>query len=143
MLTTSNLHASSALSGGRMMTALWTHAVEMGRCAGFNMAGKPRKPYPGTFGILNATQVADEPFVSMGLVHTQGVDCEVHCRSTATTYRKVVFDASGERLLGALFVGDISGAGLYRAIIRDRRPVAKIKGELIEGTVHPGHLMSL
>jgi hypothetical protein len=68
------------VTGAPIMTALWTNAVEMGRCAGLNMAGV-KTVYTGTFGILNATQVADEPFVSMGVVHTTGKDCEVHQKS--------------------------------------------------------------
>ena len=44
------------VTGKPVMTALWTNAVEMGRCAGLNMAGH-RTAYSGTFGILNATQV--------------------------------------------------------------------------------------
>lgn len=45
------------ITGRRMVTGLWTNAVEMGRCAGANMAGCATA-YGGTFGILNATQVA-------------------------------------------------------------------------------------
>jgi NAD(P)H-nitrite reductase large subunit len=47
------------VTGDRIMTGLWTNAVEMGRCAGHNMAGK-KTAYSGTFGIMNATQVADD-----------------------------------------------------------------------------------
>ncbi len=65
------------ITGERMMTGLWTNAVEMGRCAGRNMADRPTV-YGGTFGILNATQVAEVPFVSMGIVHTAGGDYETH-----------------------------------------------------------------
>lgn len=92
------------VTGAPIMTALWTNAVEMGRCAGLNMAGTPTA-YAGTFGILNTTQVADEPFVAMGVVHTAGNDYEIHRKVTATTFRKLVFDAAGSRLVGgALWV---------------------------------------
>ena len=68
------------VTGNPVSTALWTNAVEMGRCAGLNMAGH-KTAYSGTFGILNATQVADMPFVSMGVVHTKGTDCLVLYRA--------------------------------------------------------------
>jgi NADPH-dependent 2,4-dienoyl-CoA reductase/sulfur reductase-like enzyme len=29
------------ITGDRMVTGLWTNAVEMGRCAGANMSGRP------------------------------------------------------------------------------------------------------
>ncbi len=128
------------VTGDRVMTALWTNAVEMGRCAGQNMAGV-KTAYAGTFGILNATQVADEPFVSMGIVHTKGRDLEVHTRCTAASYGKMVFDPAGDRLVGALFVGDITNAGIYRYVIRNKTPVAKIKHQIIDHTLHYGHFL--
>lgn len=128
------------VSGQPIMTALWTNAVEMGRCAGRNMAGL-KTAYTGTFGILNATQVAEEPFVSMGVVHTTGGDWEVHRHATAGTYRKLVFDSSGKRLVGAVFVGDITNAGLYRYVIREKMPIERIKRQIIDHRLHYGHLV--
>jgi NAD(P)H-nitrite reductase large subunit len=127
-------------SGERIMTALWTNAVEMGRCAGRNMAGL-KTAYSGTLGILNATQVAEEPFVSMGVVHTTGQDFEVYKHATDTTYRKVVFDPDGTRLVGAVFIGDITNAGLYRYVIRKKMPVSHIKRYIIDHTLHYGHFI--
>lgn len=128
------------ITGERMMTALWTNAVEMGRVAGRNMAGH-RMAYTGTFGILNATQVAEVPFVSMGIVHTAGTDYETHITATAETYRKLVFAADGTRLIGAVFVGDISHAGLYRHLIRERMSVGSIKNAIIGHRLHYGHFL--
>ncbi len=126
------------VSGAPIMTALWTNAVEMGRCAGLNMAGI-KTAYTGTFGILNATQVADQPFVSMGVVHTTGGEYEIHRHGTTNTYRKVVFDTDGRHLVGAIFVGDIRNAGLYRSIIREKRDVARFKRQIIDHTLHYGY----
>jgi NAD(P)H-nitrite reductase large subunit len=123
------------------VTGLWTNAVEMGRCAGFNMAGK-KTAYAGTFGIMNATQIANEPFVSMGMVHTRNTDYEVHVRATGSTYRKVVFSPDGERLVGVLFIGNITGAGMYRYVIRENMPIREMKSHLINQTLHYGHFMS-
>lgn len=128
------------VSGGRMMTALWTNAVEMGRCAGLNMAGVPTA-YSGTFGILNATQVADEPFVSMGTVHTAGTGLEVHRHAGRSACRKLVFDPGGTRLVGAVLVGDIKNAGLYRYVIREKMPITHLKGLIVDHRLHYGHLM--
>ena len=127
-------------SGDRIMTALWTNAVEMGRCAGRNMADV-KTSYSGTLGILNATQVAQEPFVSMGAVHTKDRDFEVYRHATETTYRKMVFDPQGTRLMGAVFIGDITNAGLYRYVIRKKMPVLHIKRYIIDHTLHYGHVM--
>ncbi|RJP59321.1 MAG: NAD(P)/FAD-dependent oxidoreductase [Deltaproteobacteria bacterium] len=128
------------ITGERIVTGLWTNAAEMGNCAGRNMAGRP-SIYSGTFGILNATQVADEPFVSMGIVHTKGADYETHIAATPKTYRKLVFTPDGTRLVGALFIGDISKAGLYRYIIRERMTIKDIKSEIVNHRLHYGHFL--
>jgi nitrite reductase (NADH) large subunit len=126
------------ITGAPMITGLWTNAVEMGRCAGANMAGRPTA-YGGTFGILNATQVARMPFVSMGIVHTTGTDYETYTKSTTGAYRKLVFSPEGDLLIGALFVGDITNAGLYRAVIRERVKMDSIKRQVIDHRLHYGH----
>ncbi len=131
---------SDPASGDKIVTGLWTNAVEMGRCAGYNMAGRPTE-YSGTFGILNATQVADQPFVSMGIVHTGGVEYETHVVASSNAYRKLVFSPDGTRLMGVVLVGDISRAGLYRFAIRERVPVDKIKSHIINHTLHYGHFI--
>ncbi len=128
------------VSGKRIMTGLWTNAVEMGRCAGYNMAGR-KTAYSGTFGIMNATQVADTPFVSMGIVHTKDAGYEVHVRATGSTYRKVVFSPDGERLVGVVFIGDITGAGMYRYIIREKMQINRIKSHIVEQKLHYGHFL--
>lgn len=125
------------ISGEPVMTALWTNAVEMGRCAGLNMAGLPTA-YSGTFGILNATQVAKMPFVSMGMVHTRELDCEIHCHTTRTAHRKMVFSPDGDRLMGMVLVGDIRNAGLYRQVIQEKMAVERFKQEIIHHSLHWG-----
>lgn len=128
-------------TGKRTVTALWTNAVEMGICAGLNMAGIQTK-YTGTLGIMNATQVANQPFVSMGVVHTKHKDVETHISETDTTYRKIIFNKAGNRLIGALFIGDITNAGLYRYVIREKKPIHRCKSHLINQTLHYGHFMA-
>ncbi len=128
------------ITGNRIATALWTNAVEMGRCAGYNMAGA-KTAYAGTFGIMNATQVADVPFVSMGIVHTRNTAHEVHVSATGSTYRKTVFSPDGKTLVGALFVGNIKGAGMYRCLIRGKKPISRIKSHVVDQTLHYGHFL--
>jgi nitrite reductase (NADH) large subunit len=129
------------VSGQPIVTALWTNAVEMGRCAGRNMAGA-KTAYSGTLGILNATQVADEPFVSMGAVHTNTGDFEVHRQASDNHYQKIVFNPAGDRLVGAVFVGNITNAGLYRYVIREKMPITRLKRHIIDHTLHYGHFVS-
>ncbi len=128
------------ITGEPVVTGLWTNAVEMGRCAGRNMAGH-RTAYTGTFGILNATQIGSLPFVSMGIVHTAAGGYDTHVSSAPGQYRKVVFSPDGSRLLGAIFIGNIERSGLYRYIIRENRSVEKIRDKLLSHSLHYGDLM--
>jgi NAD(P)H-nitrite reductase large subunit len=90
---------------------------------------------------MNATQVADEPFVSMGIVHTKNSAYEVHVSATPSTYRKVVFSPDGERLVGVLFIGDITSAGMHRYLIRENRQISRIKSHIVDQTLHYGHFL--
>ncbi|MCP4023386.1 MAG: FAD-dependent oxidoreductase [Desulfobacteraceae bacterium] len=132
--------AIDPVTGEKTVTSLWTHAVEMGICAGLNMTGS-KTVYTGTLGIMNATQVADVPLVSMGIVHTKNSEYETHAKKTRLTYRKIVFSKDGTRLIGALFIGDIKNAGIYRYVIREKKNINGIKSHLINHTVHYGHFM--
>jgi NAD(P)H-nitrite reductase large subunit len=125
------------ISGEPVMTALWTNAVEMGRCAGLNMAGLPTA-YSGTFGILNAAQVANTPFVSMGRVHTRELNCEIYSHTNRMSHRKMVFSPDGDRLMGMVLVGDIRNAGLYRQVIQEKMAVERFKQEIIHHSLHWG-----
>ena len=77
----------------------------------------------------------------MGNVHTRDSNYEVHVSATGSTYRKVVFSPDGERLVGVLFVGDITGAGMYRYLIRESRQISKIKTHIVDQTLHYGHFL--
>ncbi|MBU1169761.1 MAG: FAD-dependent oxidoreductase [Proteobacteria bacterium] len=128
------------VTGNRVVTGLWTNAAEMGLCAGKNMAGDPTA-YAGTFGVMNATQVAGLPFVSMGQVHPGSGDYEVHRNVSGNAYRKLVFSKEGKHLVGLVMVGDITHAGLYRYIMREQRDIRRVKEKIIGQTLTSAHLM--
>lgn len=128
------------ITGQRVSTALWTNAVEMGRCAGLNMIGQ-KTQYAGTFGVMNATQLAGIPFVSMGIVHTQGTDYEVYRYHSKGAYRKLVFSPDGSKLVGVLLIGDITNAGLYRYLIRENKTIQTMKDLIIHHRLNYGHLL--
>jgi len=86
-------------------------------------------------------QVADEPFVSMGTVHTAGTALEVHRHTAQGAYRKMVFNRDDTRLVGAVFIGNIRNVGLYRYVIREKMSIGTIKGLIIDHRLHYGHLM--
>ena len=128
------------ITGERIVTGLWTNAAEMGLCAGKNMAGL-QTAYTGTFGIMNATQVAGLPFVSMGLVHPQSNGVRIVKNTSKSSYRKLVFSKDMDRLVGLVMIGDISNAGLYRFIMREQRDIRAIRHKIIDQTLTGADMM--
>ncbi|MFQ6057791.1 MAG: NAD(P)/FAD-dependent oxidoreductase [Anaerolineae bacterium] len=115
------------VTGEPVVSGIWTNAVAMGHVAGENMAGGHRE-YPGAFGLLNAMELAGVPVISVGVISPPNEGYEVYATRRDGTYRKLVFH--GDRLVGAIFVGDIEGAGVYTALIREQADVGPFKEDL-------------
>ncbi len=107
-------------TGKTAVSALWSNAAEMGRIAGLNMSGDSLK-YPGFLSVRNATEVAGVPLVSVGEVSQNGSD--IVSGSGSRLYRMLAF--RGDVLAGAVFMGDVRGAGLYANLIKEGR---RLKG---------------
>lgn len=119
------------ITGRRLVSGLWTNAVEMGRIAGSNMAGTSYT-YGGAWGVLNSLEVAGVPTAAIGLtLPPSGDDYQVMAYRRGNSFRKLVYQ--GEVLVGALLVGDLEGAGVYTGLIRKKVPL----GELPENLITP------
>jgi len=112
------------VTGGRLVSGLWTNAVEMGRLAGGNMAGAALE-YPGAWAVFNSLEVAGIPTVAMGLTDPVPVAAyEIHQIRRGNTYRKLV--CRDEVLVGALLLGDIEGAGVYAGLIKGQAKITDL-----------------
>ncbi|MDU9047971.1 MAG: FAD-dependent oxidoreductase [Candidatus Electrothrix sp. Rat3] len=103
-----------------VVSALWGNAVHMGRTAGFNMSGI-QAYVPPLLSSLNSTEIAGLPIISAGLLHTQSDRYAVYTEAQGENYRKLIFDQ--DRLVGMIFLGDVSRAGVYTNLIRNRIPL--------------------
>jgi len=129
------VETTDIVTGEPIVSGTWTNAVFMGEVAGENMAGGSRE-YPGAWGLLNAVELAGIPVISAGLVHPPPEGYEVRVRRSERAYRKLVF--RGGTLAGFILVGEVEGAGIYTAIIRERVDISPWKEALIEkGTCAP------
>ncbi|TYO93883.1 NAD(P)/FAD-dependent oxidoreductase [Desulfallas thermosapovorans] len=129
------IEVNDLLTGRPVPSGLWPLAVEQGRCAAFNMLGKPRV-YPPPVTRLNATQFGGLPLVSVGQVRIDGKAAEytVHVSRTLHYYRKLVFKQ--DRLVGFIMLGNIDRAGVYTALVKKGIPVSQtLKQKLQDGTV--------
>ncbi len=118
------------ISGVPSVSALWTNAEEMGRFAGKNMAGGKIK-YRGFLSVMNSTDILGVPVISVGTIEPAGKEYDVIVEDDLDRYRKLVF--KGDSLVGALFVGDVTNAGIYTNLIKNRIPLGDLKEAAIQG----------
>lgn len=117
--------------GTRWMNAIWPVAVEMGRIAGMNMAGRPVR-YRGSLS-RNVIRIFDVDVLTAGLVNPPASSAyEVLAERNLRhgTYRKLVFKE--EFLVGAALVGHVEQGGVLMNAISARIPVGKNREHLLE-----------
>ena len=110
------------------INAIWPCAVEQGRMAGLNMAGREAL-YEGSFRRNSIGNFIGVPAISMGL--TQAETCS-SCESgeafqeirrrTRDTYKKLIL--KNGRLVGAILVGQTQKAGLFFVLLKKRIDVS-------------------
>ncbi len=121
--------APDLLRGGRSCVPIFPDAYRQGLVAGRNMAGG-RATYEGGL-PMNSVDVFGLPTISVGLTCPPDDHCETLSQldREAVTYRKVVL--RGNRVIGAVLVGDIERAGIITGLIRGRVDVSGLKDLLL------------
>jgi nitrite reductase (NADH) large subunit len=109
--------------------SLWPVGAEQGKIAGQNMTGGKRV-YGGGVGS-NSIEYFGLKAISMGITRDDG--CETVLFERDGIYRRYFFD--GERLVGAVLLGDINDAGVLLHAIRQTLPV---KGCLLSADSRQG-----
>ena len=112
--------------------AIWPNAYRQGKIAGFNMAGK-EKVYDGSM-AMNAIEICGVPTISVGLTdpkEKEGFEIMERYNRSKPTYKKLVL--RDDRLVGAIFVGEIDRTGIYTGLIRDQTNVNPFREHLLSG----------
>lgn len=111
---------------------IWPNAYEQGRVAGMNMAGQETE-YAGSFG-MNSIEVKGLPTITVGMYDAEGPGFEILSKSDpdGMSYKKVII--KDDRVVGAVFVGDIDRAGIMTGLIKDRVNVKAFKHDLISSS---------
>lgn len=121
-----------SLGGGRAVHAIQSTAVEHGRVAGANMAGK-RIAYRGSL-LINVLDVCELSCASFGDWAGEGKDTTVVVNERRPIYRKLVWQ--GDVLVGASFVGpkaDVTlpnDLGMIKGMIQTRVRFGPVKDHL-------------
>jgi NAD(P)H-nitrite reductase large subunit len=109
--------------GKTTIPGTWFEAVAQGEIAGANLVDLSR-PSPGAF-KMNVMEILGVAVASMGLIHPPESDGRVAVRARGDNYRKLVL--AGDRIVGAVLVGDVSEAGPLATLIRRGLTLADLK----------------
>lgn len=115
----------------RWVNAIWPVAVEMGRLAGLNMAGRPVR-YRGSLS-RNVIRIFDLDVLTTGIVNPPadaGYQVLAWRDPRRQTYRKLVFKE--DCLVGAALVGHVEQGGVLMNAIAARIPVDRDRERLLE-----------
>ncbi len=106
------------------INAIWPCAVEQGRIAGLNMAGR-QTTYEGSFRRNSIGNFIGVPAISMGLTHAEtcstcesGEDFQEIRKRTKDSYKKLIL--KNGRLVGVMLVGQTQRAGLFSILLKKR-----------------------
>ncbi|MFQ6034142.1 MAG: NAD(P)/FAD-dependent oxidoreductase, partial [Candidatus Bipolaricaulia bacterium] len=127
--------------GEHWTNAIWPCAVEQGRIAALNMAGR-EAVYKGSMG-MNSVQFFDLPVISAGLagLRERDFDEEIIKRPRKEIYKRLVL--KGDRVVGFVLVGDVENAGIIRSLIAKGASVEGIKDRLLREAFGFAELMPL
>ncbi len=123
------------------VNALWTCAVEQGRIAGLNIAGKTT-PYNGAVG-MNSLNVCDIPLISFGNTTPEDESnfrIRVLNQPGKNKYKKIVI-GSDHRIKGIILVGKIDNAGVLLSLIQRKIDVSAFEDELLSDRFNFGKLL--
>ncbi len=121
--------AAELLSGEKRTIAIFPNAYRQGYVAGSNMAGRARR-YGGSL-AMNAVDVCGLPTISVGATDPVGEGYEVlsELDDEGPVYKKIVL--RDDRIVGAIFVGDIDRAGIITGLIKEKVNVSGFKELLL------------
>jgi len=129
------------------INAIWPCAVEQGRVAGLNMAGK-KTLYEGSFRRNSIGNFIGVPAISMGLTRAEtcstcegGESFQEIKRRTRETYKKLIL--RNGRLVGVILVGQTQKAGLYQVLLKKQIEVSDALPMLMSRTLNFMDLLPL
>lgn len=125
--------------GGKRINALWPSAVEQGEVAALNMFGK-KTAYDGSLS-MNSVDFFGLASISMGVTKPKKEGYEIISKTGKNTYKKFVLKEN--RIVGAVFVGNIKIAGVTSALIRNKIDVSGIKNTLLDENFDYAKIMPL
>ncbi|KYK25499.1 hypothetical protein AYK25_05360 [Thermoplasmatales archaeon SM1-50] len=116
------------IEGKQGSFAIWPNAVEQGRIAGLNMAGK-HTVYDGAE-VVNVLDVFDIPIVAMGFTSREIGTCNVISRFSPQSSKKILL--KNNRIMGLQFVGTIRNTGTFYSLMKKGSDVSGFMDRLLD-----------
>jgi NAD(P)H-nitrite reductase large subunit len=119
------------LNGQNAVHAIQPTAIDHGRVAGANMAGK-NVTYDGSL-LMNVLDICGLQTASFGQWSSTG-EAKVIANESRPIYRKIIFD--GDRIVGAILLGQtgdlstLNDMGMIKGFIQTKTPLGEWKGYL-------------
>lgn len=110
--------------------AIWPAAAYQGKVAGVNMVAKNKVSYDGLY-PMNSVEILGVPSISFGITNPLKEDnFEIISKEEKDSYKKIVL--KDNKIIGAIFVGDINRAGIYSLLIKQKVDVSQFKNQLLK-----------
>ncbi len=116
--------------GKNRLLPLWPLALEEGKVAGYNMAGK-KAEYPGGT-AMSALKYFDIPIISIGITNPReasAYEILVKHEPERALYKKIVL--TDNVIVGLTLVNDIEKAGVFFHLMKNGVNVKRLKHELL------------
>lgn len=126
--------ALDRVTGRRAVHAIEPAAMEHGRIAGANMAGRD-VAHPGTV-LMNIVDVLDLEIASFGAWDDPDAESVAEVKAPRHGYRRLLFNGGGERLTGAIILGmshDLwatNDVGMLKGLVQAGQPLGAWKAQL-------------
>ncbi|MEJ2244976.1 MAG: FAD-dependent oxidoreductase [Acidobacteriota bacterium] len=122
------------------VNALWTCAIQQGRVAGKNMAGKQAQ-YSGSVS-MNSLNFWGIPLTSFGITTPKEESAYTilkESRPERNIYKKIVI--GNNRIKGLILVGETANAGVLFSLIQNKIDVSPFTGELLDDRFNFGKVL--
>ncbi|MDD5686449.1 MAG: FAD-dependent oxidoreductase [Elusimicrobia bacterium] len=122
------VEAADILKGENRVLPIWPIAYRQGSVAGNNISGVKTK-YEGGF-VMNSVDIFGLPIITIGMSN-ENIGEEITAVDEKTKkYKKIIINDN--KIVGAIFVGEISRAGIVTGLIRDSVDVSNFKDDLLK-----------
>lgn len=109
-------------SGSDKILALLPNAYKQGEVAGINMAG-------GKAVYENAIPMNAIGFFGLHMITAGSYEGKTHIKKSGSQYKRIYY--SDDVLKGYILIGDVSNAGIYTNMIRERIPLKTVDKKLM------------